>query len=166
MTPDLFLGAIKKKLAPAPASKLLAFEHALGCRLPEDYRAFLIACNGGFVGGSLWFTGPTPTGDRADAGVHHIGGFREEPHFSLEWARDCYAGRIPDDLLWVMDDPFGNAICLGVHGEHQGKVFFWDHENEPDEEWEGSVEGAGNLQLLANSFAEFVAGLHPLADDA
>ena len=165
MTPDLFLEAIDKKLAPAPESELLAFEQTLGCRLPEDYRHFLVSCNGGYVGGDLWFTGPTPTGEKADAGVHHIGGFRQERHFSLVRARSRYEGRIPSDLLWIMDDPFGNAICLAIRGKYFGQVFFWDHENEPEEGWDGSVERAENLQLLANTFTEFVAGLHP-NDDA
>ena len=40
----------------------------------------------------------------------------------------------------------GNAICLGLSGEHRGRVYFWDHENEPDpDEWDGEVETAGNL---------------------
>jgi hypothetical protein len=59
-----------------------------------------------------------------------------------------------------MDDPFGNAICLGIRGEHRGRVYFWDHEREPDaDEWNGEVQTAGNLQLLADSFTDFVAGL-------
>lgn len=166
MAPDSFLEAIAKKLPPASASDVSAFELSLGCRLPEDYREFLVACNGGFVGGTLWFKGPTPKGDQADAGVHHIGGFRQESHFSLEWNRECYEGRIPREFLWIMDDPFGNAICLGIRGEHVGRVFFWNHENEPDDEWDGTVEQAENLQLLANSFAEFVAGLQRNENDA
>jgi hypothetical protein len=65
-----------------------------------------------------------------------------------------------------MDDPFGNAICLGVSGKHRGKVYFWDHEHEPDEEdWDGRVETAGNVKLLAASFTDFVAGSRELEDD-
>jgi len=166
MAPDSFLETIAKKLPPASAADVSAFELSLGCRLPEDYREFLIACNGGFVGGTLWFKGLTPTGEPADAGVHHIGGFRQESHFSLVWHRECYEGRIPNDLLWIMDDPFGNAICLGIEGAHFGMVFFWNHKIEPDDEWDGTVEKAGNLQLLANSFSDFVAGLQRHEGDA
>jgi hypothetical protein len=165
MNIDEFVAVVREKKPPAPPNELAAFEKEIGHPLPEDYRKFLIACNGGFVGGSLWFKGPTPNGDGADAGVHHIGGFREESYFSLRWTRECYVGRIPDALLWIMDDPFGNAICLGVAKPYRGQVFFWDHENEPDENWDGSVESAGNLQLLANSFTDFVAGLQPEVAD-
>jgi hypothetical protein len=165
MTIDEFLAKIDDKRPPAPAEELAAFERAIGHPLPDEYRRFLVACNGGYVGGSLWFKGPTPGGEAADAGVHHIGGFREEWHFSLPEHRECYDGRIPAALVWVMDDPFGNAICVGLSGPHRGRVYFWDHENEPDGDWDGAVESAGNLQLLADSFTEFVAGLAPSGDD-
>jgi hypothetical protein len=52
-----------------------------------------------------------------------------------------------------------------IPGEHRGRVYFWDHENEPDlDEWDGAVETAGNVRLLANSFTDFVAGLRGLDD--
>ena len=166
MTIDELVGEIESKKAPAPLDQLEALETELGKKLPADYRRFLIACNGGFAGGRFWFEGPTPEGKKADAGVNHIGGFRRQGHFSLKWARECYEGRIPDTLLWIMDDPFGNAICLGIQGKHRGKVYFWDHENEPDtDEWDGKVETARNLKLLANSFSDFVAGLQEPEDD-
>jgi hypothetical protein len=163
MTIDEFVAEIEEKLPPAPVDALGAFEADIGQRLPDDYRRFLVMCNGGYVGGRLWFTGPNPEGRDTDAGVHHIGGFRQENYFSLASARDCYQGsdqRIPKALLWIMDDPFGNAICLGLTGKHRGRVYFWDHECEPDpDDWDGQVETAGNILLLANSFTDFVAGL-------
>jgi hypothetical protein len=165
MTIDEFLQVIEEKAPPAPIGKLVELEGALGAPLSDDYRQFLAKCNGGYVGGAFWYEGPTPTGDPADAGVHHIGGVREESHFSLAWNRECYAGRLPDDLLWIADDPFGNGICLGIRGAHQGRIYFWDHEMEPDPDtWDGKVETAGNVTLIANSFTEFVAGLKPTRD--
>jgi hypothetical protein len=166
MTIDELVAEVESKKAPAPQDQLHAFEGELGKKLPADYRRFLVACNGGYIGGRLWFQGRTPEGKKADVGVHHIGGFRRQSHFSLLWARKCYEGRIPKPLLWIMDDPFGNAICLGVTGQHRGKVYFWDHENEPDEQdWDGEVETAGNVTLLAVSFTDFVTGLWKLEND-
>lgn len=165
MTIDEFLNAIGDKQPPAPVNEVAAFEKRIGCPLPEDYRRFLVACNGGWAGGSLWFTGPTPEGQTVDAGVHHIGGFRDERYLSLEDRRRVYDGRIPKALIWVMGDPLGNAICLGVKGPARGRLYFWDHECEPDEEWDGEIESAGNLQLLADSFTEFVIGLRPTENE-
>ena len=162
MTIDEFITEVKDKSPPAPADKLARFEADIGHTLPDDYRYFLINCNGGYVGGRYWYRGKNPEGQEVEAGVHHIGGFRDESCFSLSWTRDCYEGRIPDELIWINDDPFGNAICLGIAGDHRGRVFFWDHENEPDEDWNGSVDTAGNITLIANSFTEYVAGLREL----
>jgi hypothetical protein len=164
MSIDEFVAHVKMKAPPAPQDKLAHFEALIEQTLPDDYRCFLINCNGGYVGGRYWYRGKNPEGREVGAGVHHIGGFRDESHFSLLWAWDCYDGRIPDALIWIHDDPFGNAICLGVAGEHRGRVYFWDHENEPDESWDGSVETAGNVTLIANSFTEYVAGLRELDD--
>ena len=98
----------------------------------------------------------------------HIGGFREESYFSLESSRDTYQSdglRIPKELVWITDDPFGNAICLSILAEHRGRVYFWDHENEPDaDKWDGSIETAGNIDLLANSFKDFLSGLQRVGE--
>jgi hypothetical protein len=59
-----------------------------------------------------------------------------------------------------MDDAFGNALCLGVAGDLRGRVYFWDHEKAPAAgAWNGRLETAANVRLLAESFTEFVAGL-------
>lgn len=162
MTIDEFIEVVVNKRPPAPAKELAAFERTVGHPLPEDYRSFLRNCNGGYLGGRYWYRGRNPEGREVEVGVHHIGGFRSESYFSLPDIRRAYAGRIPDALVWIHDDPFGNAICLGIAGEYHGRVYFWDHENEPDDDWDGSVESAGNLTLIADSFTEYVAGLEEL----
>jgi hypothetical protein len=59
-----------------------------------------------------------------------------------------------------MDDSSGNAICLGLAGEARGQVYFWDQEREPDlDETDGTIEGAGNVSLIAHSFETFFSGL-------
>jgi hypothetical protein len=169
MTIDELLRLIERPQPPASEDRILRFEAELGAPLPEDYRRFLVACNGGYLGGQLWFTRPGLLGRHAHVGLNHIGGFREESHFSLESARAAYQSpdemRIPRELVWIMDDPFGNAFCLGLSGPNRGRIFFWDHEEEPDpDEWDGSMETAENLLFLADSFTSFVAGLIPLAE--
>ena len=163
MTLVELLAALEHKSPPAPLDALKRFETTIGQRLPDDYRDFLLRCNGGYGCGYVQYLEPTPAGHAADACVNHVGGFREESYFSLESSYENYQQyevRIPKDLIWIADDPFGNAICLGICGAHRGKVFFWDHEREPDpEQWDGRVETAGNIDLLANSFSEFMAGL-------
>ena len=142
------------EVPPASPEEVAAFEADLGAGLPDDYRQFLLRCNGGSLGDKYEF-------DEAHVIVGSVGGLREG--CSLRSARSCYQGsvvRIPLALLWIMDDPGGNAVCLGLTGEYRGKVYFWDHDEEPyPDEWDGEVDTAVNIRLLANSFTEFVAGL-------
>ena len=100
----------------------------------------LVTCNDGHVGGRLWFCGPNPEGSAADAGVHHIRGpERKAISRCSQPATFLKAGRIPSDLLWIMDDPSGHAICLAIRGPYRGCVYFWDHECERGSgEWDGA----------------------------
>ncbi len=156
MNIDEFVRETEKSDGPVASEKIADFEASIGETLPADYREFLSACNGGALGGRLC----CPYGsDEANVCIHHVGGLRDSASMSLAARRRVYSGRIPSDLLWIMDDPGGNAICLGIRGPHRGKVYFWDHEEEPDpDEWDGqveTVETAGNLELIAESFAEW-----------
>ena len=60
---------IEKTAPPAPLDNIVILEGEIGASLPDDYRRFLIGSNGGYLGGALWYTGPTPNGEAADAGV-------------------------------------------------------------------------------------------------
>ncbi len=159
-----FIHAFADRSPPAPADQLQALEAELGCALPADYRRFLIECNGGSCGGRLLYNEPLANGRPADIVLCRMYGLRSQRSFSLHHARDCYqsAGdlRIPLDVLPIADDCFGNTICIGQRGTPRGRIYFWDHENEPDPStWDGWVETAGNLELIAASFSQFVAGL-------
>jgi hypothetical protein len=152
------------KVQPPSQEEIEAFEAEIGATLPEDYRQFLLRSNGGNVD---WhqFKGPTPGGRPWTAVVSHVGGLRDEPDLSLRAARGCYQGselQIPRALLWIMGDPGGNGICLGLTEPYRGRVYFWIHDEQPDpQEWDGEVETAGNVILLANSFTDFVDGMVP-----
>ncbi len=141
MTLDAFLEHIKDKKPSATDAEIARFEKSLGISLPADYRSFLQRCNGGYAGGSVWDF-------ENDVGVHHVGGFREEKHFSLP--RHCASLKefLPADLIPIADDPFGNAICIGIRGPSLGKIYFWHHESADEEP-----------AHVADSFAQFVEHL-------
>jgi hypothetical protein len=169
VTIDEFVAALDDRGRPSAPQAVDAFEREVGHALPEDYRGFLALCNGGYAAGRLVFTGPATAGGDEGAAINHVGGLRREYGFSLQQRRNRFQGgelRIPRSLLWIMDDPFGNAFCLGVADAERGRVYLWDHEAEPDpDEWDGQVETAGNLTLLAGSFREFVAGVREADDE-
>jgi cell wall assembly regulator SMI1 len=165
VTIDEFIAAMTDRGKPAAPQAIEAFEREIGQALPEDYRRFLAECNGGYAAGRLAFgSGPDCVA------VNHVAGLqRREYAFSLPQRRRILQGpepRIPRSLIPIMDDPLGNAVCLGVAGAEHGRVHFWDHEDKPDpDEWDGEMETAGNLRLLAESFTEFVAGLREFDDE-
>ncbi len=146
-----FISQMEERKPPASEKDLGEFEAALGCRLPEDYREFLATANGGSVNDERFTTATT--------WICSMGGIPE-----LVENRDCYQiseRRIPSELLWIMDDAFSAAYCIGLTGEYRGKIYFWDNDNEPGSAWDGRFETAGNITLLANSFTEFIGGLQP-----
>ena len=165
VTIEEFIAAMTDRGKPAAPQAVEAFEREIGEALPEDYRRFLAECDGGYVAGRLAFgAGPDCVA------VNHVGGLqRREYAFSLRQRRRIFQGaepRIPRSVIWIMDDPLGNAVCLGIAGAERGRVYFWDHEDAPDpEEWDGEAETAGNLRLLAGSFTELVAGLREFDDE-
>lgn len=163
MTIEEFRAYLAKPGTLLSEAEITAFEKDIGTTLPDDYRSFLQTVNGGWVGGALLISGTTDDGDPIDSDLHHIGGLRSEPHMDLRAARATYQdwlARIPRDLIWIMDDSTGNAICLGIAGDARGKVYFWGHELEPDlDETDGTIEGMGNITLIAHSFASFFSGL-------
>jgi hypothetical protein len=165
MTMDEFVALMEFKAPPAPQDQLEAFEVELGTTLPEDYRQFLVRTNGGVIRGRYRFKGLTPRGETQFAFIENVCGFRAEPHLSLRFNRACGSDRasgFPNELLWIMADPGGNGICLGLTGKHRGHLCLWIHDELPDPaEWDGTVETASNVLPLADSFTDFIAGVGP-----
>jgi hypothetical protein len=124
--------------------------------LPAEYKAFLLHSNGGY---------PTPNTFRVPGwyghgnsvmsfyGIHDGSKTRR-----LDWARQVLDERVPADLIPIAIDANGNQICLGWKGERKGKVYFWDHEDELDEDGD-FVTDYRNVYLIANSLQEFFDGL-------
>lgn len=84
---DEFIAQVKKTSPPVPPDEVAGFDALIGHPLPDDYRYFLGNYNGGYVGGRYWYRGRNPEGHEVEAGVHHIGGFRDE---SYSYSRSCY----------------------------------------------------------------------------
>jgi len=83
-------------------------------------------------------------------------GIANDDEYSLASYIEVYSGRMPDNILPIGSDDFGNVVCLSVMGEDIGKVYFWNHD------WEVVERTAdySNMTLMANSFSEFIEGLY------
>ncbi|MEK4059759.1 MULTISPECIES: SMI1/KNR4 family protein [Paenibacillus] len=100
-------------------------------------------------------------------GLNAFGSFFgfEEGADNLEENIKRYYDRIPNSIVPIADDGVGNLICIGIKGNHIGKIYFWDHENEitakvmlNEKEYVGvSVDDYWeNIFLIAESFFDFI----------
>ncbi|WP_349632612.1 SMI1/KNR4 family protein [Peribacillus simplex] len=74
---------------------------------------------------------------------------------NLEKVIDIYEYRLPDGFIPIADDPAGNAICLDTKVPYMGNIYFWDHEQEPED-----PDDMSNVYFLANDINEFIENLY------
>jgi SMI1-KNR4 cell-wall len=162
---------------PVTEEELTSIETVLGNVLPEDYREFLqtfgAASFGELVEIRLTRSSPLFAPD-----VKNVPLFEKAPlsHFygamdgnqSLAKRITTYRDRIPETMIPIADDGGGHQICLGINGKEQGKVYYWDHGNEPLDE-DDYLEEYGeprtpeaifqNVYMIAESFEDFLRRL-------
>ncbi len=128
-----------KAKPPARESTLVAAEKRIGSPIPDGYRNFLRAMYGGRPvedsfpvdrdAGVDWFMG-------ADEIVEAVGILRD---------------RLRPDLIPIAAAPGGNKICISVHPDRRGAIYFWDHERDDLDD--------SAVRWLAASFGDFVSQL-------
>lgn len=145
---------IKDNVGSIETSTIDKLEKNLAITLPSQYREFLKKYNGGY---------PTPDGfflkDKSDgSSIDRFLGIDVGEHSNLEKYLDIYKDRIPKNLFPIAHDPGGNLIVIGLSGDTSDKIYFWDHEREPD----GYEPGMSNVHLIADSFEEFLGCLYEI----
>lgn len=164
---------------PMTEEELVVIENGLGQRLPEDYREFVKTY------GAADFNEPVEFRLMEDEPIHPVQSLLEIPiprydrgpfsHFygsnagnqSLANCIEALKGRMPDTMIPIADDGGGHQICLGIKGKEQGKVYYWDHHNDPDEQEYLEDHGKPmpsevrfqNVYLIAESFEDFIRRL-------
>ncbi len=130
-------------------------EEKYQCRLPDDYRRFLLKNNGGFpVPDCVTFEEAGRMTSSDVSCFHSIGDKR--PWASIEWNLESLAERLPKDIIPIAHDSCGNLWLLNVDPDHGGSVIFWDH---------GSFDTFDETDfdswpIVAESFHEFFHNLH------
>jgi len=141
--------------ASASLNEIISFEIKYNFKLPDDYRNFLKNFNGGRPEKNYRvFTYYKQDGSKSNSLVDWFNGLIDGLHYSLEEDIDIYEGRIPEDMLPIASDPFGNLVLLGV-GANNG-IWFWDHEIEPFD------TGSDGIYKVTDNFESFVNMLTPL----
>jgi cell wall assembly regulator SMI1 len=136
-------------------ARILALESKLGRSLPPDYRDFMLRHNGGRPIERV-FRFVSRNGKPSNSVVDWFLSIHDGKLSNLENSIASLENRIPPDTLTIAIDPFGNFVLVGLHGGGLGKVYFWDHEEEPDSEPDWS-----NTDLVADTFDSFMRGLTP-----
>lgn len=154
---------IVESQVPITLERLNAVEARIGARLPEQYRSFLLKYNGGRPVPS-GFAYTHPTGSYADSLVDWFLAIYDGPNDNWESYYRIYkidAKRLPDELIPIAHDPFGNLVCISVGREDYGTVCFWDHVHESDFA-SGEPATSPNVHRIADTFDELLTGLRDM----
>lgn len=130
--------------------KIEEFEKENEVKFPELYKGFLLQWNGGKVSPNL-FVISDEQGSSVLSVFYGIG----EMYDNLADFIDIMDERIPLGFIPIGDDPSGNVICIGTESVYYDKVYFWDHELEPED-----ANDMSNMHFLANNINEFLDKLY------
>lgn len=140
---------------PTSMSAIERFEHDRGLALPEFYKQFLLATNGGVPKNSSFpIKGMALNSTGSVQAFFGIG--VPWPTTELAHAFDLYQGGLPQGIVPIAGDGSGNYICLDLRDGHE-RVAFWDKRHF----WGTGEWREGDLYHVANSFEEYLATLRP-----
>jgi hypothetical protein len=137
-------------------SELAGFEAKIGHSLPLKYREFLLKYNGGKPVPDFF---QVPEWEYEETYVTEFKGLANGKSVDLAGLYDLLDGRLPKGFIAIGSDPGGNQILISLSGPTKGKIYFFDHENEPSEATD-DVDDYPNIYLVANDFTEFLNNLN------
>jgi hypothetical protein len=147
---------IRDDRPPVPDERVAEAEAALaelGHRIPPSYRAFLAEQDGGKPVRNL-FSFRQGDRDQSDY-VRLFYGIAESPNGDLVSETTALSHSLPEGLLPIAADSFGNQVVLDGREGADGPVYFWDHElqTEPPDD-SGLSWVAPDLETFLDSLAE------------
>lgn len=126
------------------------FESKNNIKLAEKYVDFLLKSNGGKVKPNFFMIS-NEQGPSILSVFYGIGDMYDNLTDFIEIMDE----RLPVGFIPIGDDPSGNVICLGTKEPYYDKIYFWDHEQEPED-----PNDMSNMYVLANSIDEFLDKLY------
>ncbi|MBX9592500.1 MAG: SMI1/KNR4 family protein [Hyphomonadaceae bacterium] len=141
--------------APTTLAAIERFERDRGLTLPDLYRQFLLATNGGVPSNQTFSIGGMALNPTGSVQVFFGIGVRW-PTTELAYAYDLYAGGLPEGVVPIAGDGSGNYVCLDLR-QGADRVAFWDKRHF----WGTGEWRESDLYHVANSFEEFIAALRP-----
>lgn len=150
------MATLRKPGPTIDEADILALATKVGV-LPNDYRSFLLASNGGVPEEQQI---PVPSDIKIQVKGFFSLGDTTSGDLSMTRALDTWAGRYPDGYVPVALCEGSNLLLMATGDEHAGRVVYWDHDGEADE---GEPARTDNLTPVADSFT---ALLEALTEDA
>ena len=144
---------VRNEMYKIPEHILKSLEMYWDINFPKSYRDFLLKYNGGEAEKREF---KFKEGEHG-SDIRSFLGIYPDKHNNLLSYLKSYRGRIPENFFPIGYDSCGNLILISVKNKDRGKIYFWDHEMEADE---GETPDYSNLTLIADSFDEFIEGLH------
>ena len=135
---------------PTTSDAIAKFERTRSLNLPGDYKAFLLANNGGSPRASLFPLQGRPH-DPIDNIQTFLGIGVSVPTNELSYAYDLYIGGFPFGIVPIAVQDLGSYICLDLR-DGKERVAFWDHRHF----WSTGEWREQDLYLVANTFSDFL----------
>ncbi len=95
-------------------------------------------------------------------GVQLFFGIRKDEYFDILAENQTMRGRWPSRLLSIAIGDCGDRFCLSLGPPDAGRIYFWDHEEQAEEDEEPTEL---NLYHVADSFTEFWNHMEPIDPD-
>lgn len=124
-------------------------------KLPKKYKDFLLKYNGRKATPNLFMIS-----DEQGPSVLNVFYGIGDMYDNLTDFIDIMDERLPLGFIPIGDDPSGNVICLGTENPNYEKIYFWDHEQEPED-----PNDMSNMYFLANDINEFLNNLYEDTDE-
>nr|WP_279233568.1 tetratricopeptide repeat protein [Clostridium estertheticum] len=130
------------------------FEEYIGNILPEEYRRFILQCNGGKLNPYKFIT--------KDKFIKSCAmnllplSNNKMPNIKEKYEIFNKGDLIPKNLLAIVMDPTESPICICLKGKNIGKIYYWNSAFEKD----FVKPSYKNMHLVADNFDEFISGLY------
>jgi hypothetical protein len=112
--------------SPITEETLQELEQNYACKLPEDYRRFLLSNNGAFPSPDCVVFEENNQNTASD--VFCFFALDDNRAWcSMDWHLKTFSDRLPKETLPIGRDSCGNLWLLSLRNEDAGSIFFWDH---------------------------------------
>lgn len=131
---------------------IMRVEQTYDITIPFEYKEFLKEYGGCYIKDDFMYISKEASPVTPEDGFDSIGYFygnKNENIFDVIKTNMYILGK---ELIPIADANGGDLICIGTEGVYNGKIYYWYHEGNVENE----EDARGKLYLIAESFAEFI----------